>query len=288
MKISVPALSLVVLIGSSGSGKSTFARRHFLPTEIISSDHCRALIADDENDQSATQAAFEIVHAIADRRLSAGRLAVIDATSVEPESRASLIALAKRQHVFAVAIVFDVPTAACIARNERRTDRRLPAGVIQRQQSAMRRSMSKLNDEGFRYVYRLSGDALSGEIGGAGGATLERSGLWTDRRDDHGPFDIIGDIHGCAQELESLLDALGYLPADPASGAGRRHPDGRRAVFVGDLVDRSPDAPGVLRRVMEMTASGAALCAPGNHDVRLVRRLAGRDVKLTHGLKETM
>lgn len=67
----VTDLSLVVLIGASGSGKSTFARRHFKPTEIISSDFCRGLVADDENDQSASGDAFDVLHYIAGKRLAA-------------------------------------------------------------------------------------------------------------------------------------------------------------------------------------------------------------------------
>ena len=93
--IDVPALCLVVLIGASGSGKSTFARRHFAPTEVISSDFCRGLVADDENDQSASRDAFDVLHYIAGKRLAAGRLTVIDATNVQPEARKQLIAIAQ-------------------------------------------------------------------------------------------------------------------------------------------------------------------------------------------------
>src|ERR1043166_2376086 len=98
MKISIPNLSLVVLIGPSGSGKSTFARRHFLPTEVLSSDACRGMVSDNENDQSATADAFEILHFIAARRLALGRLTVVDATNVQPEARAPLVALARKYH----------------------------------------------------------------------------------------------------------------------------------------------------------------------------------------------
>ncbi len=102
-----------------------------------------------------------------------------------------------------------------------------------------------------------------------------------DRREERGPFDIIGDVHGCLDELQALLAALGY----GADGAG---PPGRKLVFVGDLVDRGPDAAGVLRLIMALCASGEALCVPGNHDEKFRRWLAGRDVKLTHGLAETV
>src|SRR4029077_18258914 len=94
MDLSLPELSLVVLIGVTGSGKSTFARAHFKPTEVISSDFCRGLVADDENDQSATKAAFELWHYIVGMRLKAGRLTVVDATNVQPAVRGQLVALA--------------------------------------------------------------------------------------------------------------------------------------------------------------------------------------------------
>src|SRR3954471_5951580 len=109
MNIKVPNLSLVVLVGPSGSGKSTFARRHFRPTEVLSSDACRAMVSDDENDQSVTPAAFRVLHAVAAERLALGRLTVVDATNVQPEARRPLVELAKKYHVLPVAIVLDLP-----------------------------------------------------------------------------------------------------------------------------------------------------------------------------------
>src|SRR5580692_2834780 len=122
MQVKIPDFSLVVLVGATASGKSSFAARHFLPTEIISSDHCRALVADDENDQSATPEAFELVHAIAAKRLARRRLAVIDATNVRPEDRKHLIELARRYHALPTAIVFDLPEKICLTRNQKRED----------------------------------------------------------------------------------------------------------------------------------------------------------------------
>src|SRR4026208_1790000 len=99
MHISLPELSLVVLIGPSGAGKSTFARTHFKPTEVLSSDFCRGLVADDENAQPATADAFDLLPFIARKRVAAGRLTVVDATNVQPEARKPLIALAREFHV---------------------------------------------------------------------------------------------------------------------------------------------------------------------------------------------
>ncbi|MGW0712808.1 polynucleotide kinase-phosphatase [Streptomyces sp. NPDC002643] len=271
----VTDLSLVVLIGASGSGKSTFARRHFKPTEVISSDFCRGLVSDDENDQSATKDAFDVLHYIAGKRLAAGRRTVVDATSVQQESRRQLIDLAKRHDVLPIAIVLDVPEEVCAERNASRTDRAdMPRRVIQRHTRELRRSLRHLEREGFRKVHILRG------VADIENATVVTEKRFNDLTHLTGPFDIIGDIHGCASELESLLGKLGY-----ADGV---HPEGRTAVFVGDLVDRGPDSPGVLRRVMSMVGSGNALCVPGNHENKYGRYLKGRKVQHTHGLAETI
>ncbi|MFJ7196385.1 MULTISPECIES: polynucleotide kinase-phosphatase [unclassified Streptomyces] len=271
----VTDLSLVVLIGASGSGKSTFARRHFKPTEIVSSDFCRGLVADDENDQSASRDAFDVLHYIVGKRLAAGRLTVVDATSVQSESRKQLVQLARSHDVLPIAIVLDLPEEVCVARNAARPDRAdMPRHVIQRHRRELRRSLRGLEREGFRKVHilRTEEEADHAEV------VLERR--YNDLRHLTGPFDIIGDIHGCSSELESLLGKLGYV-----DGA---HPEGRTAVFVGDLVDRGPDSPGVLRRVMAMVSAGNALCVPGNHENKLGRYLKGRNVQHTHGLAETI
>ncbi|MFD7437527.1 polynucleotide kinase-phosphatase [Streptomyces sp. NPDC059861] len=271
----VTDLSLVVLVGASGSGKSTFARRHFKPTEVISSDFCRGLVSDDENDQSATRDAFDVLHHIAGKRLAAGRRTVVDATSVQPDARRQLVELAKKYDVLPIAIVLDVPEEVCAERNVARPDRAdMPRRVIQRHIRELRRSLRHLEREGFRKVHVLRGAA------DVESATVVTEKRFNDLTHLTGPFDIIGDIHGCAAELDSLLGKLGY-----ADGA---HPDGRTAVFVGDLVDRGPDSPGVLRRVMAMVKSGNALCVPGNHENKYGRHLRGRKVQQTHGLAETV
>ncbi|MBW5484097.1 polynucleotide kinase-phosphatase [Streptomyces bambusae] len=271
----VTDLSLVVLVGATGSGKSTFARKHFKPTEVISSDYCRGLVADDENDQSASKDAFDVLHYIAGKRLAAGRLTVVDATNVQSEARRQLIRLAREHDVLPIAIVLDMPEEVCAARNAQRPDRQdMPRHVIQRHRRELRRSLRGLEREGFRKVHVLRGveEAETAEV------VLEKR--FNDLRHLTGPFDIVGDVHGCSSELEALLAKLGYRDGV--------HPEGRTAVFVGDLVDRGPDSPGVLRRVMGMVKTGNALCVPGNHENKLGRYLNGRNVQHTHGLAETV
>ena len=279
MAITIPELSLVVLIGVSGSGKSTFARKHFKTTEILSSDYCRGLVSDDENSQVATQDAFEVLHFIARKRLAAGKLTVVDATNVQPESRKSLVAMAREFHCLPVAIVLDLPERVAHDRNKNRADRDFGPHVIRQQSQQLHRSLRGLEREGFRHVFVLKSPE---EIEAA---VIERQPLWNNLKREHGPFDIIGDVHGCYDELTELLGTLGYAEQPDVSW---RHPEGRKLIFLGDLVDRGPKAPWVVRLVMESIKAGTALCVPGNHDVKFMRKIWGKDVQVTHGLAESL
>ncbi len=278
-QITIPELSLVVLVGPSGCGKSTFARKHFKPTEVLSSDYCRGLVSDDENNQEATTDAFDVLHYIAAKRLAAGKLTVIDATNVQPEARKPLIALAREFHVIPVAIVLNLSTRLCEDRNLTRPDRNFGRHVIRQQSQHLRRSLRNLKREGFRHIHELSSPEEVDAV------IIERERLTNNRKHEHGPFDIIGDVHGCFDELHALLTRLGYKIN---SSYEVHHPEARRAIFLGDLVDRGPKIPDVLKLVMNMTESGRALAVPGNHDTKLMRKLHGRDVQITHGLAESL
>ena len=282
MEVRFPELSLVVLIGTSGAGKSTFARRHFLPTEIISSDYCRGLVADDENDQSATKAAFEVLHFIIGKRLEAGRLAVVDATNVRQDARKPLVEIARRYHMLPVALVFDVPEALCHERNRTRPNRDFGSHVVRNQRRDLQRSLRGLQREGFRHV------TVFRSVEEVDAATLVREPLWNNKKSESGPLDIIGDVHGCYDELLELLAALGYVVEHGADRVRVTHPQGRKVTFVGDLVDRGPKTPQVLKLVMSVIRDGTGYCVAGNHDVKLSRKLNGRDVKVTHGLAESL
>lgn len=300
VNVTIPELSLVLLVGASGSGKSTFARKHFKPTEVLSSDYFRGAVADDENDQAASADAFDVLNYVLGKRLAAGRLAVVDATNVTPEARKPLVEIGRRYHVLPVAIVFDLPEALCHERNRLRPDRNFGPHVVRRQRQNLRRSMRGLRAEGFRTLHVLSSPE---EVEAA---TIVREPLWCNARHEHGPFDVIGDIHGCFDELIGLIEKLGYVlddgagrhappiePTQDGDGSGLtrcqiRHPDGRRLLFLGDLVDRGPKIPEVLRLVMDAVDSGVARCVMGNHEAKLLRKLQGRNVQITHGLRQTL
>ena len=284
MNIRIPDPSLVILIGASGSGKSTFAHKYFKPTEILSSDFCRGLVSDDENDQSATTDAFDVLHYITAKRLAAGKLTVIDATNVQAESRKPLHALAREYHYLTVGIVLNMPSKLCHERNEVRPDRNFKSHVVRNQTSQLRRSLRSLKREGFRnFLYVMSTPEEVEAV------QVERQPLWTNRTDDTGPFDIIGDIHGCYDELVELLELLGYeLSNLPDGGSSVKHPQGRKVIFVGDYVDRGPKVVEVLQLVMGIHKAGVGICVPGNHDVKLARALRGKNVTQTHGLAESM
>ncbi len=282
MRIAIPDFSLVALIGASGSGKSTFALKHFAETEIVSSDRCRALVADDETDQSATRDAFDLLYTIVGKRLAARRLTVIDATNLRAEDRAKGIEVARRYHALPVAIVFNLPAEISAERNRSRANRPFGAKVVFDHVRLLRKSLRNLRREGYRSVYIL--DAPEDVEASA----VTREALYNDRRGDRGPFDIIGDVHGCYDELVALLGKLGYVETAENGALTWQHPGGRRAIFLGDLVDRGPGIVQVLRLVMSMVQAGAALCVPGNHENKLARKIDGKNVTVSHGLAETL
>ena len=279
MRIEIPEFALVALIGATSSGKSTFAKKHFLPTEILSSDFFRGMVSDDENNQKVSKEAFDLLFYAANKRLDLMKTTVIDATNVQPAARKQIIDLAREQNVHSVAIVLNLPERELQARNASRPDRGYPEHVIRKHVSDLRRGLRNLKREGFRFVYILNYQEEVDEV------EIVRTKMWNNRKNEHGPFDVIGDVHGCFDELVMLLRKLGY---EDNEEAGMIHPEGRKPVFLGDLCDRGPKNVEVLRLVMKMVKSGNALAVPGNHDVKLVKYLLGKNVQLTHGLDKTV
>lgn len=279
MRIEIPEFALVALIGATSGGKSTFAKKHFLPTEILSSDFFRGMVSDDENNQKVSREAFDLLFYAANKRLDLMRTTVIDATNVQAAARKQIIDLAREQNVHSVAIVLNIPERELLARNASRPDRGYPEHVIRKHTSDLRRGIKNLKREGFRFVYILNSQQEIDDV------EIVRTKMWNNKKEEHGPFDVIGDVHGCFDELVMLLKKLGY---EENTEAGMLHPDGRKPVFLGDLCDRGPKNVEVLRLVMKMVKSGNALAVPGNHDVKLVKYLLGKNVQLTHGLNKTV
>ena len=283
--IEIPELALVALIGASGSGKSTLARQHFLPTEVLSSDFFRGLVSDDENDQTCTHDAFDALYYMLEKRLARGKLTVVDATNVRAEDRKRLIEHARKYHCFAVAIVVNTPEKLCQERNSHRSDRAFGRHVVRNQILDLKRGLRGMEREGFRHVHILNGPE---EI------EIRRVPLWNNKKDQTGPFDVFGDLHGCADELRALLEQVGWerftLPDQDAPWGDEcwRHPLGRRAIFLGDLVDRGPHVLDTIRMVRNMVTAGTAFCVAGNHDVKFVRWLRGKQVQVKHGLERSI
>ncbi|MCL2527168.1 MAG: polynucleotide kinase-phosphatase [Defluviitaleaceae bacterium] len=280
MRIEIPELAVVALIGVSGSGKSTFAKQFFKPTEVLSSDYIRALISDDENNLTVNQQTFDTLYYIANQRLNLGLLTVIDATNVQKEARAQVLRLAKEQNCHAVALVLDIPEKLCKERNDNRPDRSFGGHVITRQGEQLRRSLRHLQKEGFRFVHVFKSEEDIANL------EIVRTPLWNNKKSEKGPFDIIGDVHGCYDELCQLLEKLGYTV--DKEGCAATPPQGRKGVFLGDLCDRGPNNIEVLRLVMNMVISGGAYAVIGNHDAKLQRYLRGSNVQLSHGLSKTV
>ncbi|HEV2239211.1 MAG TPA: AAA family ATPase [Ktedonobacterales bacterium] len=274
--IQVPVDALVVLIGSAGTGKSTWAARHFEPTQIVSSDACRAAVADDPADQGASHDAFRLFNQIVHDRLKRGLLTVADSTALAAGARRDLLNHAADFGRPAVAVLFDLPLELASAWNGQR-ERQVPLAALLTHNKLMRQSTVDIPGEGFSaiYVLRTAEDLEA--------ASVHIGRLRPER--DRPPFDVIGDVHGCVEELRALLLRLGYARGP----AGWAHPEGRRAVFVGDLVDRGPSSVGVLELVLAMLAADQALLVAGNHDNKFMRWLMGRPVRIAReGLATTI
>jgi protein phosphatase len=256
---------------------------------VLSSDFFRGLVSDDENDQAATGDAFDALYYMLAKRLARGRLTVVDATNVRPEDRKRLVEHARQYHCFAIAIVVNASEKTCLERNRNRPERTFGPHVVRRQLGDLKRGLRGLEREGFRYVHLLNEEEIASDQ-----VEIRRVPLWNNKKDQPGPFDIFGDLHGCADEMESLLAQLGLERStmeepDPFWGnVSWHHPERRRAIFLGDLVDRGPRVLDTVRIARNMVKQGTALCIAGNHDVKLVRWLRGKQVQVKHGLEQSI
>ena len=270
MILSFPPVCLIVLVGASGSGKSTWAKKHFLASQIVASDDCREMVVDDAASQSANEDAFALFHQWIGLRLKNRRLTVADSTALKPGARDRLIELAHTARVPVHIVAFDVPLEEAIRRDASRPDRSVGEKVVTRHRATLEQALRELpKDTRLARFVTLTPELMDT-------ATVQTTpGALTALA-----FDVIGDIHGCLGELKTLLGKLGY-------DSDGTHPEGRVPIFVGDLADRGPDSPGVLRFVCDLVARDKALFVPGNHDDKLFRMLTGGKVQRTHGLDIT-
>ena len=237
MKITIPELSLVVLIGPSGCGKSTFARKHFMPTEVVSSDFCRGLVADDENDQSRPDDAFDLLHvlpqAAGPRPAHRGRRHQCAGGGAQAAGRAGA-----RIPCLPVAIVFDLPEKLCHERNAGRPDRQFGPHVVRNQIAATAPVAARTGARGLSP--RLQ--AVLARRGGSG--DIERQPLWNNRKQRARP---VRHHRRRAWLLRRIARTAGAARLSGASARAKEFavtpPDGRKLIFVGDLVDRGPRRP---------------------------------------------
>ncbi|KPU45895.1 Bis(5'-nucleosyl)-tetraphosphatase PrpE [Oxobacter pfennigii] len=275
MKIEIPATSLIVLCGIAGCGKSTFALKNFKDTEVVSSDRCRALVSDDEENMEVSKEAFELFYYIIKKRMNLKKLVVADSTAVSHEARRKLLDLAEDNNYYSILLAFDISTEIAIERNNLR-QRKVSRYVIEKQYAAFLKSLKSVENEGFDKVIVLNendADDFKHEIVS-----------YNIETEDKALFDIISDVHGCCTELEMLLDKLGYRK----NGFKYSHPDGRKVVFAGDIVDRGPRTMDTIRTVINMVNSGNALYIPGNHCNKFYRYLKGSKVQIKNGLETTV
>ncbi|NTF17847.1 polynucleotide kinase-phosphatase [Agrobacterium rubi] len=285
--ITVTEPGLVILVGCIGSGKTTFANRLFAKHEIVSLDDYREVVSGSRRDLSATRDASAVASEIVERRLKRRLLTVVDATNVRSEDRRVWTEIAARTHSIVTAIVLDPGQTHCQRVAEARDGEHHSPKAVAQQHGTLARERRRLKHDGIRNIINLTdADEISS-------AMVIRRPTWNDLRTEHGPFDIIGDIHGMADELETLLAKLGWNISWANTGDEGRspslfHPDGRKLVFVGDACDRGPRSLDALLIMETAVRSGQGFAVASNHDERLKRWLNGRDVTINHGLDKTI
>lgn len=277
---------VVVMVGASGSGKSTWSRAMWPETSVLSSDEVRQWLVDNENAQWANKQVFEVLEVAARARLELGRRVIIDATNAKKEDRKQWRALADEFGVPCAAVWFDIPQETCEARQETR-ERKVSARVIARQLGDLANVREQLEQERWDMIWRVDEDHAPGEHEelvawsepAARPAGVKGVRLGAKR------CDIVGDVHGCHDELLALLDKLGWVATDDGL---HHHPEDRLLVFVGDLVDRGPASVKVLEYANAMIEEGRAILVRGNHDDKLRRYLLGNKIKVDHHLQTTI
>lgn len=257
MQMDVPEFALVIIVGANTTMRTNFINKHFSNSEIVDSSDLKAI----------------------EKRLKDRLFTVVVQEDIQPKPFQKLARLTKKYHCKPVAFVINLEETTLISHANEAFHQ------IKKQANQVKTFTKNHRYNGIRKIYELK------SINEINSSTLYRYQLLCNKQDEIGPFDIIGDVHGCAEELEELLIKLGYkIETGKNSHFGYKitPPKGRKAIFVGDLTDRGPNSPKVLRMVMSMAQEKKAFGVRGNHDDKLYRKLIGKNVKLEHGLEETV
>lgn len=265
--IYIPDRSLILPVGVAGSGKTTTAEKLFGSHALVSSDHCRELVCGDETDQTHNRDAFALFHTILDMRTRIGVLTVADATNLRPSSRETIRNIAKGHGRPVFYMVMDVSLEEALRRNAARS-RQVPEHAIRRHHELFLQQQALLSKEvPSSHIIRIP------ETGSLAAMSQVRVGEPIIDVDDREVW-VIGDVHGCYQEL---MELLARIPSDAL------------IVFAGDFVDRGPYPEKVLRLVRRLILDGRALAVMGNHDWKAYRKIVlGRNVTVNNGLEETI
>lgn len=293
-RISIPFAGIVLVMGPSSSGKTTLIQHLIeqeviLSSEVVSSDQFRTMVSDiefidwtnrpkEEADslmseyQRISQEAFAVIDMIVGKRSRLNKLTLVDATHLHPEDRQRYIQIARKQHVPIMVIVLDIPEVELLRRDAKRT---YPRGKkrIKQQVQVFRRNQKWLKKEGFQSLYVLSQEEIETTL-------FERKRNNPLHLELGKGLDIIGDIHGCYEEMLELLSQLGYQENEDGYFV---HPEGRKFLSLGDVMSRGPHSLDTMRFFLRHVTAGYAYMIDSNHGWKIARWLDGRKVRLAHG-----
>lgn len=300
---------LIVLMGIAGVGKSSWAQARYPHEQVVSADQMRLLVSDSESNQYASSQAWHLVTEFVAGRCELGRRAIIDATHVKREERLRWITFASEHAIPTQLVWFDIAPEESLARQAHRT-RKVSQRILKRQHAQMhdagKLSLLALRQEGWDRILRVTPSCQPGEA-----ELLHHTPPLSYRElPSHGAricstdgYDVIGDVHGCFEELCLLLEKMGWrreLPSDAAPDETNAHalhgptylppedaPD-RKLVFVGDLTDRGPASIAVVDLAQRMWKRGVAYLVRGNHDDKLMRYLQGNAITVDDHLATTV
>lgn len=293
MGIVLPYAGIVLLVGTSNSGKSTFLKKlienkQILPSEVVSSDDFRILVSDsdfidwtqkprDESDslynqyQKISEEAFSLMDLTIEKRCKLNKLTFVDATNLFSEDRKKYITIARKHHVPIVAIVMDVEQDVLLERDKIRDTPRGKQKINQQYQT-FKRERRFIKKEGYLATYFILNNTDYIEI-------IRKSNNPIEIEVKNG-IDIIGDIHGCYQEFLKLLVKLGYEINEKGYYV---HPAGRKFLSLGDIMSRGPKSLETMQFFLRHVKKGLAYMIDSNHGWKIARWLEGKKVTLNHG-----